>query len=233
MNKRLFQLTHIRQLLSLCLFSSLTAPLYCLASPGKNTYKITAANTTIDVLVLKKGVLSILGHNHVISTSKISGRLAINKSKPLQSKFNITIPVVALIVDDINRRKHYKNYFSKLISNQARQSTRSNMLKKIFDPDNYPKITIQSSQIIDDGLNYKVNMWVSINGVKRLIESKVQLKRTPATISIIGKTVLDLKQFNIKPVSAALATIKIKNTLPVFFNFSYNRDKSNLKFSPN
>ena len=41
---------------------------------GATVYDVSAANSELDILVLRGGALSKLGHNHVISSRTLSGR---------------------------------------------------------------------------------------------------------------------------------------------------------------
>lgn len=209
----------MRQLLYLNLLCGLLIPHYGLANPSKNTYTVDTKKTNIDILVFKGGVLASFGHNHLISVGKINGQLVFNSTNPLKSEFKFTIPIHALVIDDSNRRKQYSKYFSNPINAGAKQATRRNMLKKIFNAKKSPTITIQSSAISGTAPNYKIHFWITINGVKRRLTSTVILLKKKSSISVKGNLPLDLKNFKIKPFSGALGTIKIQNTLRINFNF--------------
>jgi len=208
----------MRQLLYLNLLWGLLIPHCSLANPSNNTYTVDIKKTNIDILVFKDGVLASFGHNHLISVGEINGQLVFNSTNPLKSEFKFTIPIHTLIIDDSNRRKQYSKYFPNSITAGAKQATRRNMLKKIFKTKQSPVITIQSSAISGTAANYKIDFWITINGVKKRLTSTAVLFKKESSISIKGDLSLDLKNFKIKPFSGALGTIRIQNTLRIYFN---------------
>ncbi len=184
---------------------------------SEEIYRLHTQNTQIDILVWKRGLLAGFGHNHVISAAGIEGRLVLVPGQLTRSRFELSFPVDALLIDAPDARKRFKDYFSKPISTQARQATRANMLKKIFTNKKSSRIIVRSAEITGPGPGYLLRLRVSFNGVQRKLVARVELRGSAAELEARGRLRLDLRRFGIRPVSAALGTIRIGDTVDIYF----------------
>lgn len=197
----------------------------CVPASAVVSYRITAQNARVDVLVWKRGLLAGFGHDHVISAGVIQGSLLFDKKRPSRSRFELSVPVSALRIDTPAARQRFRRYFPKPIDQRSRQATRANMLKKIFATGRFPRIIVRSSAITGIGPDYQVHLQVRLNGVERTLVSRVVLGNTAGVLSASGHLKLDLAAFGIKPVSAVFGTIKIKRHVDIYFSYSQRLDR--------
>lgn len=94
----------------------------------------------VRVLVYRGGVMASLGHNHVIASKYLSGKIYVHDELS-KTGFELTIPVNSLMVDDPDLRKQEGVDFSKDIPTETIAGTRRNMLGgKVLDGKHYPVI---------------------------------------------------------------------------------------------
>lgn len=113
-------------------------------STGAQRYRIDAARSIIQLKVYRDGMLARLGHNHVISATKIAG--TVYRREPLQrSAFEISFPVAALIVDRPADRRRAGSEFPGEIPQAHIDGTRTNMLgPQLLQADQYPTVVLRS-----------------------------------------------------------------------------------------
>ncbi|MFE8197185.1 hypothetical protein RKT50_24475, partial [Salmonella enterica subsp. enterica serovar 1,4,[5],12:i:-] len=88
--------------------------------------------------------LARLGHNHVISSTDLQGRIWLGRTLG-SSGFDIRVPVETLIVDDNQARLAEGPDFPLNLSEDAKQGTKANMLREtLLDGARYPEVHIQS-----------------------------------------------------------------------------------------
>src|SRR5687767_4439759 len=72
--------------------------------PGAAVYRIDPQASALHILVYRGGRFAKLGHNHVVSSKSLSGRVWMHRELA-QSGFEIAFPVADLIVDDPDARR--------------------------------------------------------------------------------------------------------------------------------
>ena len=95
-----------------------------------SSYKLGTTSLTIEVG--KAGRLARLGHNHIVHSTAVSGRLTIDANDQLEA--DLFVPVTSLLVDDaeqrsIHRARDPQSYSSEPTTQQI-ASTRANMLSQ-------------------------------------------------------------------------------------------------------
>ena len=112
----------------------------------------TLEDAQLVIHVGKAGVLARLGHNHVISTSAVTGETQITENGTLKS--TVTVQVADLVVDSQKLRASYENKddgesrwakaYLKMPSEKDIARTRANMLgERVLDADNFPEIVVR------------------------------------------------------------------------------------------
>src|SRR5688572_8595019 len=115
--------------------------------PGATTYRIDPEASMLHILVYRGGTFAKLGHNHVVSSKSLTGRVWMHPQLS-QSGFELAFPVADLIVDDPDARRAAGSEFPPEIPDADKQGTRKNMLRaEVLDAESYPRIELRSAKI--------------------------------------------------------------------------------------
>src|SRR5690349_311695 len=117
------------------------------ALEGATVYRIDGPHSTVAIQVFRAGTLARLGHNHVMISHTVSGRVWQQRAIE-RSGFEISLPVNDLIVDDPDARKNAGADFPPEIPQADRDGTKKNMLRaEVLDGEHFPAITLKSVAI--------------------------------------------------------------------------------------
>lgn len=176
-------------------------------------FTIDSGRSFLRVFVGRAGLLSEMGHNHIITSKNITGNLSY-LSPPLISTAIFSIPVQALIIDDDSERKNAGDEYNSVPSISDRQGTKSNMLSNsVLDANNYPIIQLDVEGI---SINNKLNTY----NVKISIKNQTIFQALPAlvnfndnTMAIDANFVLDHSQLKLKPFSILAGMLRVAEQL--------------------
>ncbi|MBC7982649.1 MAG: YceI family protein [Candidatus Obscuribacterales bacterium] len=180
-------------------------------------YRIDGAASSLHILVYRAGALARLGHNHVVSSSKVSGFVAVD---PILAKSHVQIilPVASVVVDDADARRLEGEDFSAEVPLEARESTRSNLLRaEILDVARYPEISLQSVRVSGLHAAPSLVMRVKLKDVEREVTVPVQMSYGTKNLTATGEFQLKQTDFGITPFSAGLGALQVRDTLVIKF----------------
>lgn len=180
-------------------------------------YEINANNSRVMIRVYRAGSLKAFGHNHIVSTSSITGKIDYDKGRIGDTRFQMTLPVSSFQVDDPQLRRSAGERFSKKVSDNARKGTRNNMLgKKVLQADQFPQILITSGFVRKVGAKtFNIELVVTILGVARTFTVPVALTEDNQTIVASSSFTLLQSNIGIKPLQAVLGTIIVADKLDI------------------
>jgi polyisoprenoid-binding protein YceI len=213
-------------LLAACPTTSVRPPAEVQAGPpsigapdlrGATLYTVNPIASDIQIQVFRGGTLARLGHNHVMTSKHVAGRVW-RQNTVERSGFELELPIVELIVDDPAARAAAGSEFAGEISPSDREGTRKNMLRaEVLDGEKHPKITLRSAQLSGTPPQLAITTRITIKGVARDVV-------TPATVGIEGNRLtatgsFDIQQtdFGIKPFSIGLGALEVQDRLRIVF----------------
>lgn len=224
--------TAVRAVLLACLVALLTAcpkpvrppppapsvpPVVPADTSGATVYDVSAANSELDILVLRGGALSKLGHNHVISSRTLSGRAWLHPQFP-RSGFELSLPVKDLIIDDPQSRRAAGGDFPPDVPQADKDGTRKNMLRpEVLDAERYPKITLSAARVAGTPESPSVTARITIKDVSREVAVPVKITVEGSRLSASGEFDIQQTDFGIKPFSAALGALEVQDRLHIKF----------------
>jgi polyisoprenoid-binding protein YceI len=184
---------------------------------GATIYVVNPSASDVQIHVFRGGTLARLGHNHVMTSKHVSGRVWWQSSVE-RSGFELEFPVAELIVDDAQARAAAGSEFPGEISQNDRDGTRKNMLRaEVLDSDNHSKITLRSARLSGSPNSPQITTRITIKGVARDVA-------TPATVAIEGNRLVatgsfDIQQtdFGMKPFSIGLGALEVQDRLKIVF----------------
>lgn len=187
---------------------------------GAVVYAVNAAESNVDVLVYRGGTLARLGHNHVMTSRALRGRVWIHPTLA-RSGFDLSFPVNELVVDDPearNRAGGAAKEFPPDIPQADKDGTRRNMLRaEVLDGDHFATVKLQSVKVVGTAQAPMLTTRITIKDTSRDVE-------VPATVTVEGKRVtaqgeFDVEQtaFGIKPFSIGMGAMEVQNRLHIKF----------------
>jgi hypothetical protein len=196
---------------------------------GAVVYAVNAAESNVDVLVYRGGTLARLGHNHVMTSRALRGRVWIHPTLA-RSGFDLSFPVNELVVDDPEARQRAggaAKEFPPDIPQADRDGTRKNMLRaEVLDGERFATVKLQSVKISGTLQAPTIATRITIKDVSRDIE-------VPAAVAVEGTRVtargaFDIEQtaFGIKPFSIGMGAMEVQNRLHIEFRVVANSSAS-------
>jgi len=187
------------------------------------TYVIDSDASSIRVLVYRAGLLSGLGHNHVIASRDING--IVKCSTELQDTLvDIHFPVATLVVDDAELRDLEGDDFPGHLSEKDVQGTRRNMLgRKLLDADNYPEVRIRSVNVSGEPGSLIVVADATVAGRTSTITFPARVSRSDDQLLISGIARVSHKDLGLKPFTAGFGTLRVHQEMTIQFELLAHR----------
>ena len=176
---------------------------------GADVYRIDPQTSDVRLLVYRDGVLSTLGHNHVVSLKDFTGTIHLQPKG--QSRVELDIPADRLIVDDAAIRRQEGEDFASEPSKDDREGTRTNMLgNALLNARQFPTIKVTgTSGPVDAKNSAMLELSVQLVGqeIKLTIPSTLKLEGDQLEAS--GAVELSHRQLGLKPFSALLGSLRV------------------------
>jgi hypothetical protein len=184
---------------------------------GAAIYQIDAQASDLHILVYRGGTFARLGHNHVVSSKSLAGRVWMQPQFSA-SGFELSFPVADLVVDDPQARQAAGSDFPPDIPAADKEGTRKNMLRaEVLDAEHYPRVAVRSATVAGSLQMPQITARITIKDASREVP-------VPATIAIDGNRLtasgefeILQTEFGIKPFSVALGALEVKDRLLVRF----------------
>jgi polyisoprenoid-binding protein YceI len=197
-------------LLGLLLFSFAVAAQTKGKKPATSTFNIVAGESSFTVFVAKDGALARLAHDHNMGVKTFSGKVTIQNNNPSASTLELDADARSLVILD-------------QISAKDKAEITNNMNNSVLESAKFPKIAFRSTSISNftqNGTNasFTVNGDLTLHGATKRIAIPVNVAQSGASLRATGTYMLRQTDFGIKPYSAFLGAIKIKNEVVIKFN---------------
>ncbi len=186
-------------------------------APGSQLYAVDSKASLARILVFRGGTLGQAGHNHVIASHDLQGKvyLAIDLKR---TAFELTLPVHSLTVDEAQLRKEEGADFPPEVPEGARQGTRRNMLgAALLDGERYPVIKLIGAKASGAGERFKIDVSVGIKGQWHDVVVPVQLQKEGERLTATGEFALTHAQLGLQPFSIMLGAVKVQDEMQVKF----------------
>ncbi len=184
------------------------------ASAGQ-AYDIVESDVTIRVY--RDGPLARLGHNHVIASTGVTGRVVV--AGPLsRSTLELSLPLDSLTVDEPARRAGAGSDFPDNVTEADREGTRRNMLgPALLDAATFPALHLASVAVAErDGMLY-VTTRVDVTGHVREIVVPVALQVRGGTLVARGEFTVTHAELGLVPFSVAMGALRVRDDLQVAY----------------
>jgi len=190
-----------------------------LPTQGATEYRILPESSELRLRVYRGGPLADLGHNHVIVTSRIEGRLYL-QPQLADSGFALRVPVDGFQVDPAQARGQEGKDFAGQLSAEDRQATKDNMLgPEVLDAKAYPSITLRSLGLTGPPWYPRITLRITLHGVSRDYVVPTAIVREPGRLTAIGGLHIRQSDFGITPFTALGGGLRVKDGVDIAFHF--------------
>jgi polyisoprenoid-binding protein YceI len=187
------------------------------APAGAHEYSVVAEESLLQILVYRGGAMARLGHNHVIASHQLSGKVFV-ADDPLQSRFDISIPVNELTIDEPAMREMAGPDFPPGVPQTARDGTRKNMLSEaLLDGEKYPAIRLRATDVVAAAEGFDVGVEITIKDQVRSVRVPVTLDRKEGALVARGEFPLKQSDLGFKPFSVAMGTLVVLDEMHIHF----------------
>lgn len=194
----------------------ITSTLWCGGLPAAGQpgeYRVAGEESEIHVLAFRSGALGRLGHNHVVSASRMDGRVTVGDTAD-RSAFELSLRVAELTVDDPGARAASGSAFAGDVSAADRDGTRRNMLgERLLDADRYPEVRVRSTAVTGTFEEMRVTAEVEIKGARRVVELPVNAVFYGGRLVATGRATLSHADLGLSPFTAGFGALKVADEL--------------------
>jgi polyisoprenoid-binding protein YceI len=177
-------------------------------------YTIDAAASDFHWLVYKAGAFARLGHNHVIRAGVLDGKVTVDGSNPVDSRFEIVIPVADLTIDDPALRSGLGEEFASVPTPDDIAGTRTNMLsERVLDGATFPMIRVTGTGPIDAQGAQTLKVEVELLGrtIDLTVPTKVSIE--PERVEASGEFELNHADLGMQPFSVMMGALQVGEKL--------------------
>jgi polyisoprenoid-binding protein YceI len=186
-------------------------PLVSIEPPAESArYRIDAGESHFTVRAFAGGFLSALAHDHNIAIREFTGEASFTYGTVQPASLRMTIKADSLSVTD-------------KVSASDRQKIEGTMRDEVLEVTKYPEIVFKSTGVTasktgEGQYQGKISGELTLHGVTRPLTINAQLEFGDKTLQARGAFAVKQSSFDIKPVSVAGGTIKVKDELKFSFD---------------
>jgi polyisoprenoid-binding protein YceI len=179
-------------------------------------YAIDAARSKITVSVSRGGFLKLAGHDHEIAAKTFSGEIRFNPVNIKESAVRLSIVSGSLVV--VNDPGE---------SGKDRQEVQATMQgEKVLNIKEFPEILFRSTGVniaVKSGEVLSLTGRLSLHGIEKEIVFPVNIHPENNMLRAAGMVAIAQTDFGIKPITAALGTIRVKDQVRIGFDILAER----------
>jgi hypothetical protein len=182
-------------------------------------YLVIADESLLTLRVFRAGALARLGHNHVIASRHLQGRLRFGGSVG-DASLALTVPVTLLTIDEPALRLQAGAEFAADVPDSARSGTRDNLLgPSLLDGSRFPGIQIESESMTGTVPGrVMATLQIRVRDVQTRLELPVNVEQRDAlTLVASGEATLRQSQFGLVPFSVMMGALQVQDEMQLKF----------------
>ncbi|GAB5499605.1 MAG: hypothetical protein PsegKO_19160 [Pseudohongiellaceae bacterium] len=207
---------------SLIWASLITVAAFGQPAESKTDYNIDSGDSILRVYVGRAGPLARLGHNHVIHTRAINGRIEL-ADNPLNSSARFSFPVSSFVVDDQSERDRAGEGFESQPGESAIEDTRENMLgADVLNATKFGEISIIAAPVSTDDSDWLLAVDINFLGATFSQELPAQVTIADSQLDITANFTLQHEDLELSPFSALGGSLRVAEAIDFELQISAN-----------
>ncbi|HTU64696.1 MAG TPA: YceI family protein [Steroidobacteraceae bacterium] len=185
---------------------------------GAAEWHVVPEESLLQILVYRGGAMARLGHNHVISSHQVAGTVYVT-GDPLQTRFDVSIPVNELTVDEPAMREMNGADFPPGVPQSARDGTRTNLLSEaLLNGAVFPAIRLRATDVIEAANGYDIGVEITLKDQSHAVRVPVVVERAEGSLKATGEFTLKQSELGLQPFSVAMGTLVVLDEMKVRFD---------------
>jgi hypothetical protein len=169
----------------------------------------------LEVRVYRDGPMAQLGHNHLITSTALSGRIDLREPRTT-SGFRLELPLDSLTVDDAAERAAAGGEFAAAVPAKDREGTRHNMLdEQVLDAARQAVVVIGADAISGGPDNYTARVRVALRGEERLIDVPVTFAMEGERLRVHASLRLRHADLGLVPFTVAMGALRVRDDFEI------------------
>jgi polyisoprenoid-binding protein YceI len=175
-------------------------------------YVIDTGGSTFTVRAFATGLLSMFGHSPTIAISDFEGEVRLNPDAVEQSSLRMVIHAASLnVIDDISKKD--------------REEINRAMQREVLESDSYPDVVYECARVAasktgEGQYAVTLNGELTMHGVTRGQPVSARVSLNGDMLRAMGEFSILQSDYDIRPVTAAVGTVKLKDELKLSFDIS-------------
>ena len=194
------------------------AVLQSLPAPGE--YPIDSNGSELRLLVYRAGTLASLGHNHVMVSRALTGRVQIGADVPVSS-FSLKLRADSFVIDDAQSRQEEGGDFPGDIPEDAKAGTRRNMLSSaVLNAAEFPDITVKSVSLTGTLSEMNADLEISAAGHTSRLSVPLSLQGDAHRFTAAGSMELRQTALGLIPYSLMHGALQVQDAMQLKFKIT-------------
>lgn len=190
-------------------------------APDAVRFSIVSAQSEIRLLTFREGPMARLGHNHVITTTALTGTAWLTDDLG-EALVRIVVPASGLVVDDPDARARAGGAFAEPVPEDDVAATRENMLgERLLAAADHPFVRATCGDYTSDGGT--IDCEIEIAGSPAMLTLPVDLTLEDRMVRARGEVTVTHEQLGLTPYSAAGGAIRVADGITLRFDMVAQR----------
>lgn len=165
--------------------------------------------------MFRDGPMARLGHNHVITSTALAGRLQLREPRAA-SGFTLALPLDSLVVDDAGARAQAGPDFEAPVPEADRAATARNLLgPKVLDAALQPVLRLSADAVEGGPEDYVARVRVSLRGEERVITVPLEVRFAGDRVSVHAHAVLHHADLGLVPLTVAMGVLSVRDDIAI------------------
>lgn len=199
----------VRGALTACAATLLCGVLAAGPAIADTSWEIVPGESELRILVFRAGAFARLGHNHVVSTTDISGTVTVGAS-PADSRLELTVPVRSFVIDDPAVLEEEGSAFAGERSDEDAAATRRNMLgPDLLHAGKYHEVRVVSEDIGGAMPEVTIHARIAIKGSNYVVALPAFVTVRDGRLVASGSAEIAHSDVGLSPFEAALGALRV------------------------
>ncbi|HEU0225191.1 MAG TPA: YceI family protein [Steroidobacteraceae bacterium] len=189
------------------------APAAPVAAAPYERWEVTSS--WLEIRVFRDGPLARLGHDHVITSTALAGRLELREPRA-RSGFTLTLPLDSLVVDDPASRAAAGPAFAAPVPDADRAGTLQNLLgPRVLDAALQPVLRLSADALEGGPEHYVARLRVSLRGEERVVPVQVSVSLDGDLARVHAHAVLRHADLGLVPFTVAMGALSVRDDIAI------------------